>query len=97
MEIPDPLVAPTRLTAETRAEFRARALAHVDQVVAEAGPNVDIDVGATREIDATGLGVLLYVEKCARERGVGTRLLNVGPSVRNPLMVARLEHLFDLR
>ena len=97
MDIPDPLIAPTHLTAETRVEFRARALAHVDQVLAEAAPNVEIDVGATREIDATGLGVLLYVEERARERGVATRLLNVRPSVRNPLMVARLEHHFDLR
>ena len=97
MDIPEPLLAPACLTANTRADFRARALAHVEQAVAEAAPHVDIDVGGTREIDATGLGVLLFVEKCARERGVGTRLLNVSPSVRNPLMVARLEHLFDLR
>jgi len=57
---------------------------------------VDVDLGATVEIDASGLGVLILLQKRARERGLVTRLVNVPSLVKQLLAETKLAPLFDV-
>ena len=57
---------------------------------------MSIDLGETREIDASGLGILVQIQKRAREMGVATRLLNPSEPVRRLLSLTRLDSLFEL-
>ena len=90
------LAAPERLVTETRVEFRRAALEHVERAAAGSAPRIYVDLGATKDIDASGLGVLVLVQKRARERMIATRLLNVGASVRQMLQLTKLDYLFEL-
>jgi anti-sigma B factor antagonist len=87
--------APDRLIAENRAEFRSKALGHIDRA-AEAGAVVVVDLQLTKEIDSSGLGLLVLVEKRSRERGLRTVLRGAGEEVRSMLAVTRLEMLFTI-
>jgi anti-anti-sigma factor len=77
-----PLVAPFRLTSDLRLDFRRAVL--------------DVDLSRTIEVDASGLGVLVLLQKRARERGIRTRLLNTPRSVVDMLSMTRLDTLFEL-
>ncbi len=91
-----PLVAPTRLTSDQRLEFRRAALELLERGTrAEAGV-ITVDLGATVEMDASGLGVLVLLQKRARERGIRTRLLNPSRAVHEMLQLTRLDALFEL-
>jgi anti-anti-sigma regulatory factor len=89
------LVAPARLVAETRLEFRSIALAYLDGLGADAGALV-IDMRQTVEVDASGLGVLVLIQKRAKEKGLSTHLLHAPERVRNLLKLTMLEFLFEL-
>ena len=93
---PQVLAAPDRLVMETRLAFRRAALEHVERAVREAAERISVDLSATREIDASGLGVLVLLQKRARERMIATRLLNAGPPVRHLLQLTKLDYLFEL-
>ena len=88
------LVPPSRLVADTRAEFRRSALEHVSQAAARGDSRITVDLGATTEIDASGLGILLFVNTRAREHGLSTHLVNVPQSVRGLLDLTKLSHIF---
>jgi anti-anti-sigma factor len=90
------LASPDRLVSETRLEFRRAALEYVERAAQESASRIHVDMGATRAIDAAGLGVLVLLQKRARERMIATRLLNAGPEVRQMLLLTRLDHLFEL-
>jgi anti-anti-sigma regulatory factor len=90
-----PLVAPSRLTAEHRLEFRRQALEMLEAATRTGAPVVEVDLGATVEIDASGLGVLILLQKRAREAGLRTRLLRVPGIVSSLLDSTRLNPLFD--
>ena len=90
----DALVPPSRLTADTRAEFRRSALEHVAQAVARSESRILVDMSGTTEIDASGLGILLFVNTRAREHGLTTHLVNVPQSVRGLLELTKLSHIF---
>ena len=89
------LVAPERLIASTRADFRSAALAHLDQLQT-GGTAMVIDMGQTVEIDAAGLGILVLVQKRAKERGLSTNLRRTPERVRNLLKLTMLDFLFEL-
>lgn len=91
-----PLVAPSRLTAEHRVEFRREALEALEAAVRTGAPVVEVDLGATVEIDASCLGVLILLQKRAREAGLRTRLLRVPGNVSSMLDATRLSPLFDI-
>jgi anti-anti-sigma regulatory factor len=91
-----PLVAPTRLTSDARLEFRRAALEALETAVRNGASGVELDLGPTVEIDASGLGVLILVQKRARERGLVTRLLHVPSVVEQLLQVTNLAALFDI-
>ena len=88
-------VAPERIIAATRGEFRAAALAHLEQLSADAGAFV-IDLRNTVEIDASVLGVLVLIKKRAKERGLSTHLRQTPERVRNLLKLTMLDFLFEL-
>lgn len=88
------LPAPPRLVAASRVDFRCAALDAL-QRAADEGTNVlAIDMARTAEVDASGLGILVLVQKRARERGLATRLLGVRGEVRALLALTKLEGLF---
>ena len=89
------LVAPDRITAENRLAFRLQALEYLERSSHARGPFV-IDMRATGEIDASGLGILVLLQKRAREYGLVTRLVGPRPAVRDALRGARLDYLFDV-
>lgn len=90
------LVAPARLTSDHRHEFRRSVLEALEQAAAASAPVVAIDLGGTIEMDASGLGVLVLLQKRARERGIATRLVRVPRLVTQMLTVTRLEALFEV-
>ena len=88
------VVAPERLISSTRAEFRAHALNHLERLAADDGALV-IDLGRTVELDASGLGILVLLQKRAKERGLSTSLRRAPERVRNLLKLTMLEFLFE--
>jgi len=89
------LVAPSRLVADTRDEFRSEALAFLERVGTDADALV-IDMEHTLELDASGLGVLVLVQKRAKDRGLSTHLRRAPERVRNLLKLTMLDFLFEL-
>lgn len=87
--------APSRLVAETRVDFRCAALDSLERAGDVGSPLLAIDMGETRDVDASGLGILVLVQKRARERGLSTRLLNTQHNVRSLLALTKLEGLFE--
>jgi len=88
-------VAPDRLIAATRGEFQAAVLAHLEQLSPDVRA-ITIDLRQTVELDASGLGILVFLQKRAKERGLSTRLRRAPERVRNLLKVTMLEFLFEL-
>jgi anti-anti-sigma factor len=91
-----PLVAPTRIVSETRLEFRRAVFEQLEQAVHLGADTVDIDLGGTVEMDASGLGILVLLQKRARERGLRTRLVHARRPVLDTLRLTRLDGLFEL-
>lgn len=89
------LLAPERLIASTRADFRAAAMAHLETLQAN-GDALVIDMSATAELDASGLGILVLVQKRAKEHGLSTVLRRTPERVRNLLKLTMLDFLFEL-
>lgn len=90
------LAAPTHLVADTRAEFRAAALEHLEHASRIGAHTLVIDLAATTEIDASGLGILVLLQKRARERGMGTSLEHPSDELRRMLALTRLDYLFAI-
>jgi len=90
-----PLIVPSRLVTDHRNEFRRMVLEQLDQAISRGDATVDLDLGATVEMDASGLGVLVLLQKRARERGLRTRLLHAPRKVYETLRLTRLDVLFE--
>ena len=90
------LTAPERLISATRTEFRAAALAHLEKMSTDS-PAIVIDLGGTVELDASGLGILVLIQKRAKERGLSTHLRQTPERVRNLLKLTMLDFLFELK
>jgi anti-anti-sigma factor len=91
-----PLVAPSRLIAEERLDFRRMALEALESASRANARAVEVDMAAIVEIDASGLGVLILLQKRARERGLVTRLLRPPALVAQMLRTTQLEPLFEV-
>jgi anti-anti-sigma factor len=89
------LDAPARLVAATRLDFRKMALQFVEQVEQLDMPAIVIDMRDTVEIDASGLGILVLVQKRAREVGRSTQIRRASEQVRRVMALTRLEPLFE--
>jgi anti-anti-sigma factor len=94
---PDRIVlqAPERLVSEHRLDFRRDALERLSRAATDGARRITIDLRETREVDASGLGVLVLLQKRAREHFLGTCLTNTPPSVRQLLRLTQLENLFE--
>ena len=90
------LFAPPHLDAASRLGFRRAALEHLERVVQRKETRVIIDLQHTTDIDASGLGVLVLVQKRAREQMIATRLLHVPQSVRQMIALTKLDYLFEM-
>lgn len=88
--------APVRLIADTRAQFRMDALEQLDKAADAGAVEYAVDLTVTDEIDASGLGLLVLLEKRAREKGMRTVLERPNGQVLHLLDVTRLEYLFGL-
>lgn len=89
------LQAPERLVSEHRLDFRRDALERLSKATSDGARRITIDLRETREVDASGLGVLVLVQKRAREVFLSTYLSNTPPSVRQLLRLTQLEALFE--
>jgi anti-anti-sigma regulatory factor len=89
------LPAPERLVAETRIDFRCAAMDSVGRIGSSGSRALTIDLSSTRDVDASGLGILVLVQKKAREQGVATRLAGASERIRNLLTLTKLELLFE--
>ena len=90
----DALVPPARLVAETRSDFRKVALDYVAQAVVRGEKRITVDLSGTTEIDASGLGILLFVNTRAAEQGLTTHLVRVPPHVMGMLELTKLRQVF---
>ena len=89
------VLAPARLTADNRLEFRRLVLEALEGAARNGEKHVNVDLGLTVEIDAGGLGVLVLLQKRAKERGLRTRLVRAPRAIREMLHLTRLDALFE--
>lgn len=89
------LMAPERLVSEHRLDFRRDALERLSKAAADGASRITVDLGETREVDASGLGVLVLLQKRARENFLATCLTHASPTVRHLLRQTQLEALFE--
>ena len=87
--------APDRLVADTRAQFRKEALGYLDRAAAQSVKDFALDMSRTTEMDASGLGILVVVQKKAKELGIRMRIAGAPQQVRYLLLLTKLEHLFE--
>jgi len=90
------LIAPSQLDAASRLDFRRAALEYLERTVQRSGTRVVIDLQHTTGIDASGLGVLVLVQKRARERMIAVRLLHPPLPVMQMIALTKLDYLFEL-
>ena len=89
------IVVPDRLVADTRAQFRKDALSYLDRAAAQSVMDFALDMSRTTEMDASGLGILVVVQKKAKELGIRMRITGAPQQVRYLLLLTKLEHLFE--
>lgn len=89
------LAAPARLVSETRLDFRSAALCHLERVAQRNATRLLVDLQNTTDIDASGLGVLVLLQKRARERMIATKLLHPPQAVKQLLELTKLGYLFE--
>ena len=94
-EVSNTFAAPERIIAETRAAFRRDALNFMEMAVAAGLIDVSLDMSKTVEVDASGLGVLVVVQKKSKELGLHLRVARAPQQVRYLLLLTKLEHLFE--
>jgi anti-anti-sigma factor len=90
------LVCSPYLTAEHRLDFRRDVLNALEAATAEGKSRVTLDLSGVVEIDASGLGVLILLQKRARERGLRTQLIAVPSIVEMLLDETRMGPLFEI-
>ena len=92
----DVLTAPARIVSDTRADFRKSAMEYLERSAAAGADTACIDLAATEELDASGLGILVLLQKRAHEMKLPVKLLNVPSNVRYLLVLTKLDHLFAM-
>ena len=90
----DVLCAPHRIVAHTRGDFRKAALAYLERSAVGGAEAARLDLSETQELDASGLGVLVLLQKRANELRIKLELVRVSSDVRHLLSLTKLEHLF---
>jgi anti-anti-sigma regulatory factor len=89
------VTAPAHLGAGTRIGFREDAVAALTRLNdAEPGGCLVIDLAATRRLDSSGLGVLVWIQLRAAERRHGVTLRGASEEIRFLLLMTKLEARF---
>lgn len=88
------LDAPMLLGLATREGFRRAANSLLGEMGVGNGELV-IDMGATKEVDSSGLGALVLVQRHAAERRQHVVLRGVGPELEYLLVLTKLDDLFQ--
>ena len=91
-----PYVCPSHLTTESRVAFRTDALDALDAAFVAGATVVSLDLSAVVDMDASGLGVLILLQKRARERHMRVRLYHVPGLVERLFDDTRMGPLFDI-
>ncbi len=91
-----PLVCSAHLTADHRLDFRRDVLNALEAATAAGESAVVLDLSGVVEVDASGLGVLILLQKRARERGLRARLISVPSIVERLFEETRMGPLFDI-
>jgi anti-anti-sigma factor len=84
------------LTEDHRFDFRRTVFNALDAATAAGDPAVILDLSGVVAMDASGLGVLILLQKRARERGQRVRLLSVPSVVQRFFEDTRLGPMFDI-
>ena len=87
------LQAPETLGLATREAFRQSANALLDEMGEGSGQLV-VDLGATRQVDSSGLGALVMIQRHATDRRQEVVLRGVGPELEYTLVLTKLDDLF---
>jgi anti-anti-sigma factor len=85
--------APAQLGLGTRDGFRHEANRLLDEMTEGTGQLV-VDLTATREVDSSGLGALVMIQRHAVDRRHQIILRSVGPEVEYLLVLTKLDDLF---
>ena len=91
------LRAPRRLVTETRADLRDAALRCLEELVREGATVLTIDLSDVAEADIGGVGILVLLQKRARDRGITTRLVGTPVQVERLLALTQLDYLFEVQ
>ena len=92
-----PLRAPRRLVTETRADLRDAALRCLEELAREGATTLTIDLSDVADVDIGGVGILVLLQKRARDRGIAVRLVNTPVQVERLLALTQLDYLFELQ
>lgn len=95
ISVTQPLRVPPRLVTETRGELRDAALQHLEFLAAQGASVLALDLADVGEVDIGGVGILVLVQKRAREKGLHVRLLNTPSAVQRLLELTQLDYLFQ--
>ena len=90
----DALSAPSKLVAANRGDFRKAALAYLERSAVGGSDSARLDLGEIEEMDASGLGILVLLQKRAHELKIALELVRVPKDVRHLLALTKLDHLF---
>ena len=90
----DALCAPARIVASNRTDFRKAALAYLERSAVGGAESAKLDLSEIEELDASGLGILVLLQKRANELRIALELVRVPKDVRHLLSLTKLEHLF---
>lgn len=87
------LQAPPQLGLATREAFRVEANAMLDGMAVGEGVLL-VDLSGTKEVDSSGLGALVLVQRHATERRLQVVLRGVGQELEYLLVLTKLDDLF---
>jgi ABC-type transporter Mla MlaB component len=90
------LVAPERLDVNCRAAFVEEGERLLGELGDSPGGRLVVDLSHTREIDTTGLSLLVMLQARASERRHSVGLCNVPDHVRLLLLMTQLENRFEI-
>ena len=88
------LSAPSKLVAANRGDFRKAALAYLERSAVGGAESARLDLSEIEEMDASGLGILVLLQKRAQELKIALELVRVPKDVRHLLSLTKLDHLF---
>jgi anti-anti-sigma factor len=85
---------PSQLIAETRVEFRDRAMAALAKLAGQPASSIVLDLTRTTRLDSSGLGALVMLQLRAAEQQCAVWLRGASEEIRCLLLMTKLEDRF---